>query len=610
MRELFCAVLFFCGVAFGQEPATYDYCAAAPTGLPPLPASVVQPTLPKLCPNVVFPTGLAAVPFTGTTLAQLQTAVNALACGHNLMIPPSVSVSGTLNIPGTVCPTNSPILISTSAISALPSPGVLVQLSEVTNMPTIASSNTNSALTFCQAPACATAPSNWYFTGINFTTNNVGTPGAPNNAIITLSVGATAMSQEPSNITFDRVLVQGNGMTTRGFYADAHNFALVNSQVVGMVDTSQDTQAVLLCDTTGPALISNNHLEATGENIMAGGCGTGLLPPSDITITRNYLHKQPGWAGLKFVANSATPVSTGTLQYDIKDNMECKDCVRVLVDSNIADYAVPQGQGACISNNSFLQAPPSAGWVDQDITYTNNLCDNSWGGAYVAANNQTSAASTSRIMFRNNIFSGPNLSGCFTIAAGNGGGGTSNITWDHNTCTNKSGALVYGETTQQIPLDQYFTCTNNIGFWSFVVDGYNAGAALTYLPATAVYLNNLQVGDTTPNSCNGCAPFTPAYPRAAHIFQVASTATPVADRPACNYANAPSACVPLDWALVGFVDVVGGMANTNLPGLALAPRSKYHNAGADGADLGANVTAVLAAVAGVRGRNYRKDMAR
>jgi hypothetical protein len=389
-------------------------------------------------------------------------------------------------------------------------------------------------------------------------------------------------------------------MTVRGFYADSANFALINSQVVGMVDTSQDTQAVLFCDTTGPALIYNNHLEATGENIMMGGCGTGWLPPSDIIIAHNYLHKQPSWAGLKFTAGSAVPIATGTLQYDIKDNMECKDCVRVLWDSNIADYAVPQGQGDCMSNNSFLQPPPSTGWQVVDVTYTNNLCSNAWGGAYVAANSQITSANTQRILFRNNIFTGPNLAGCFMLEGNGTNGGTANVTWDHNTCTNFTGDLAYGNTTAEIVFNSNFTFTNSLGWGAFALDGNNQATAITYLPASAVYHNNLDVGDVMPNSCNGCNVMTPPYPVADHIFTAVSTATPVVGSPACNYANVPTACVPLDWAMVGFVDVVGGMANTNLPGLALASTSKYHLAGADGADLGANVAAVLANVAGVQ----------
>ena len=93
---------------------------------------------------------------------------------------------------------------------------------------------------------------------------------------------------------------------------------------------------------------------------------------------------------------------------------------------------------------------------------------------------------------------------------------------------------------------------------------------------------------------------TPAYPPG--LSTLASTVTP--DPPntlACNVANASGAhCWPLDWALVGFLDFTGGNAGTDLPDMALAATSPYHNAATDGTDIGANVPAVLAAIKGVQ----------
>jgi hypothetical protein len=63
----------------------------------------------------------------------------------------------------------------------------------------------------------------------------------------------------------------------------------------------------------------------------------------------------------------------------------------------------------------------------------------------------------------------------------------------------------------------------------------------------------------------------------------------------------------LDWALVGFTDFTCGgqgvgcanITNTNIAGLALTSGSAYHNAGTDGLDIGANIAAVMAAVASI-----------
>jgi hypothetical protein len=56
-------------------------------------------------------------------------------------------------------------------------------------------------------------------------------------------------------------------------------------------------------------------------------------------------------------------------------------------------------------------------------------------------------------------------------------------------------------------------------------------------------------------------------------------------------------CWPLDWALVGMLDFTGCNAGTNLAGCALSSGSPYKDAGTDGMDIGANVAAVVAALA-------------
>ena len=574
----------------------------APTGLPALPATVVQPSLPKNFVTVSYPTGLSVVPVHAG--ANLQAALNMARCGQNLVLDAGATWSGNFNVPAqpVQCTANNPILLNTSAMASLPGGNAdttqQIQQSQSALTATISSPNRNQALGFCQIPTCTAVPAYWYFAGISFTTSNVGTASQPNYNIVAISVGATAMSQEASHIVFDRVIVTGNGMTVRGFYADASGFALINSQVTGMIDTSQDTQAVLACDSTGPFLIQGNYLEASGENIMFGGCGTGLLPPSDITVRRNYLHKQPSWYRQFF----------NGLLLDIKNNFECKDCVRVLVDSNIADYSVAQGQGNMLSNNSFTP------WQDVDITYTNNLIMHAAGGPYVASNNQTVTSKTARIMFRNNIFLDVNTSwggglpfapDCFVISGGQPkGGGMADITFDHNTCMNavtppgtENINESYWNGQANIAIVRGLTITNNIGYGAVAVDGHAQGESLALLPATGIYLNNIHVGDTWNKGISQ----TPIYPPGDHVFQPISTATPAGGTHACNVQPMQDSCQPLNWAKVGFVDYAGGSAGTNLPGLALASTSKYHLAGTDGADIGANVAAVLAAVAGVQG---------
>jgi hypothetical protein len=596
-----------------------NYCLQASTGLPAIYPGTVVPTLPASCPTVSFPTSNTQVPFSGTTMAQLQTAVNALTCGQTLVIPHTLNLSGTsLLIPGTICTATNQIGVISDAMANLPPTGQQVQLSQLSNMPTIESSTLSAAMGLCQVPTCSTAPAYWYFAGLNFTTVNVGSAGSPNYVIVAAGIGPTLMTQVANHIVFDRIIVQGNGMTVHGIYADIANFVLINSQIVGIIDTNADTQTVIACATTGPILISNNHLEASTENIMFGGCPQNGLPPTDLTVTHNYLHKPQAWYGQLYNITTGQPASTGTL-LDIKNSLECKNCIRALFDSNIMDYAVNQGQGTCFSNNSFLQTS-GGGWQVQDVTWTNNLCMHAGGGAYVSSNNQTSAAQTARVMMRNNIFfdvnttwggSPPITPSGVALLGGSGGGGITNFTFDHNTTINivtppatNSHESIYFNGETSLESLAYLTVTNNLGYGPLACDGnYPSTCLITYLPSTGVYKNNLHVGDQFPYSCDGCGNFTPAYPTADKIYQAYSSAIPPGGTIPCNYLVSGAvqpACVNLNWALVGFLDVTGGLAGTDLPGLALTSSSPYYVAATDGTALGANIAAVLSAVSGVQ----------
>ena len=58
-----------------------------------------------------------------------------------------------------------------------------------------------------------------------------------------------------------------------------------------------DTQAICGWNGPGPYTITNNYLEAAGENILFGGADPSIpnLVPSNITVTGNYLTKQLAW---------------------------------------------------------------------------------------------------------------------------------------------------------------------------------------------------------------------------------------------------------------------------------------------------------------------------
>jgi hypothetical protein len=413
----------------------------------------------------------------------------------------------------------------------------------------------------------------------------------------------------PQNITFDRVLVhpapcQPSGYcnyVARGFELDAVNGTVMYSNIWDIVNPYQDAQAIGMQNTTGPYLIAGNYLEATGENVItntsctgAGYAGSGIPDcpvPSDGTVRLNHFIKQIAWQTLPAGCNG-TP---GNQCYDVKNQLEWKHGQRVLVDSNIFDTTFLEGQSEFVIMNCLWTGP----YVCNDVTITNNLFEHG-PDVFVLGGNGTTQTGQ-RILLRNNM--GYDIDGAWAVAGTYGLFGqfqnTGSLTIDHNTLLNQPPTYMTGISLSDAPpsTDTSFQYTNNLIYAPFFADGMDQGQAIAALPSP-VLGQDVFVGDWWPNlnAWGGLA--TPAYP--AGIFTATSTATPVAGQPACNYDNKPIAqCWPLDWATVGLVDFPGASLGTDLPGMALSPSSPYHEAGTDGMDIGANISAVLAAIATV-----------
>lgn len=540
----------------------------APTGLPPLPPGVVLPTLPQLTVDTTYPTvtGKSTPVHAGD---DLQAALNAANCGDELVLDAGATFTGEFIVPATPC---SQQILVRGPLTGLP-PGVRVQQSQAHLMPTLQTNVDGYGATVL---SFADGASNWYFAGINFTAAT-GITGVWD--LIEMGGVATSLSQLPQHIVFDRVLVHGNDqMCVRGFDANAIGFALINSQVWDFSTNYQDTQDVLAYNSPGPFLISNNFLEATGENVMFGpGPSIPGIVPSDATITRNYFHKQLSWQG-----------QPAGQPYDVKNDLEIKAAQRVFVDSNVFDVTFTSAQNEFTIMNCSL----GGGVTCTDWTLTNNIFEH---GPEVIVVAGSTPVTGQRVLFRNNLGIDINNSygccyGVFAQVAG-----TSNVTMDHNTVLNTPyymRSTFFGDPPPST--DVYFTLTNNIVYGPLAANSLDQGAVLAAFPGNANISYDVFVGDWWPNNGPGLTPGSPLYPPSDSLWTPTSKAAPVAGQPACNYSNKPlPQCWPLDFAKVGFNNFKGG-------DYSLAPTSPYHNAASDGVDVGANVAAILAATAGVQ----------
>ncbi len=192
--------------------------------------------------------------------------------------------------------------------------------------------------------------------------------------LILLGLGDNpALSDIPSDITFDRCYIHGDGVSTyvRGILGNANNLSVLNSYLSGFVSNYSETQAILSYASSGLQII-NNYLEATGENVLIGGVGPELGPsvtPVNGTIQHNYFSKPIAWRGSPFV---------------VKNLLEFKNGYRFTIDSNVFEncWAANQTGFGLLLTPRTAQGGSIGNHVD-NISITNNLFEHIGNGIVI-----------------------------------------------------------------------------------------------------------------------------------------------------------------------------------------------------------------------------------
>lgn len=658
MRYL--VAILFVGAAFGQvngcynastgsngvitltpcsTPPPVNLCLAAPTGLPPLPQSTVQPQLPQSCNVPVYPTPTSEILANST--ATLQSALANVKCGQAVKIQAGIVYQGNFVVPGLACTASAPVLVYGSGIAALPAGQYPPQsLSGTSAVPTIASATSQASLQISDNAA------NWYFAGLEITLM----PAAINNyPIVAMGETTTTAAALPHNITFDRVLVHpapclNDSMTAkchyvaRGIDLNAVNGTVMYSTIYGIVNAGQDAQAININNTPGPGLILGNYLEATGENLMfntectlvtqtgnapngvpwgSTGWTTGTIgittcpAPSDFTVRLNHFKKLMAWQTLPAGCNPSAYQC-----YTVKNQFEVKHGQRILNDSNLFDTTFSAAQAGFIISNCF-----AAGiYICQDLTSTSNVfmhgpnvgsvSGNGWpvtGGSAITTGTRTLVRNNLALDIDGVAYGGPL---CLKTAPYTGCAGgatlqmqhTYNYTIDHNTFINRPSQYQNAMNFTDYPpsTDIATQITNHIQFGSPFANAMNPGGTIANLPSPAMG-GVWFVGDYWSYKNIWGADSAPAYP--AGVVSLSSPAVSVPGNPpvTCqNNNNVMQSCWPLDWPLVGMVDWQSASTGVSLAGAALSPTSTLKGKGTDGTDPGANIPAVLAAISSIK----------
>lgn len=312
---------------------------------------------PAELPRVYIQTAMANTPAPGATSTisaggDLQSALNSASCGDTIQLQAGATFTGTFTFPAKSCDDNHWIIVRTSSSdSSLPAEGARLTpcyagISSLPARPSFHCVSTKNVLAKLVAnsnngPVVFASGANHYrLVGLEIT-RPVGS------GVVTALASIGTSNATANNLILDRVWLHGTAQdeTTRGIdlggmsYASVVDSFFTDFHCISVTGACGDSQAILggigqVAGSTGPYKITDNFLEASGENILFGG-GGGLDTPADIQISQNHFFKpltwmkgQPGYVG----GANGNP-------FIVKNLLELKNAQRVLAEANIMEYS-------------------------------------------------------------------------------------------------------------------------------------------------------------------------------------------------------------------------------------------------------------------------------
>ena len=469
----------------------------------------------------------------------LQSAINHAQPGDTISVQAGATFTGPFTLTNKGSSTEY-ITIQSSAIAALPA-GKRVSPAQAQDMPKLVAASNYTLVVITSGPA-----HHWKLLGLEISPTN---SRAKSGELVRLGeTTATSLSQVPHHIDIDRCYIHAfpEQNFKRGVTLNSADSSVSNSYIAEIHSTTQQTIGIGGWNGPGPFTITNNRIEAAGENILFGGAGPTIpgLIPSDITITGNYLHKPSAWK-----------TKSGKL-YDVENLLELKSAQRVHIESNYLENNWVEGgsqHGAAVLfsvRNDDGNAPWSA---IKDVQFINNIIRNCPRGIQILGHDQRqSSGSLERVSVRNNLWliGAPSRYSKNFLQINNGAIDT---TVDHNTIFHEGEAIVMVNASDPSP---NFNFTNNIlkhnsAFIRYFEGGYNF-----HFGATGVFRRNVIVGGISSDVPNASDNFTS----------------------------------PVTMENVGFEDLVGG-------DYRLALSSIFKGQATDGSDVGCNIDALADAEA-------------
>ncbi len=338
-------------------------------------AQAPVPALPQVYIDTTWNPPAGGVVWHAHTSTDLRNDLTSANPGDTIILDAGVTYTGNFTLPAKINPNKKWIYVESANLSKLPAPGVRVAPGDAVNMPKIVTTTTTSPITI------SPGANHWRLVGLEVTSastqgcNLSGTP--PVNCytyfLIYPPVTQGVASGLADSITVDRSYVHGSPTqdVREGVNANGTNFAVIDSYISDIHQSTMDSQAIVAYQTPGPIKIVDNYLSATTEDILFGGAGGYNNPyvPSDIEIRHNHLFKPLSWAapGITLAPNP---------RWAVKNNLEIKSARRVLASGNIMENTWLSAQtGSSVLFTIRTSQSGNIAVVD-DITFQNNLLTN------------------------------------------------------------------------------------------------------------------------------------------------------------------------------------------------------------------------------------------
>jgi len=561
---------------------------------------------PAQLPLVTIPVAMSDSPAPGSVITvnaggDFQGALDKVKCGQTIELQAGATFTGYYTVRAKKCDADHWIIIRTSSPdSVLPAEGQRLTpcyagVSSLTGRPAYSCSSPQNVLPKLQMEKPGNGPvmiedgANFYrFIGLE----------------ITRPVDASGIGRlinlegTGDHIIVDRCWVHGQAQdeTYVGFSVSGGTYiAVINSYLndfhcIAVTGACTDAHAISggIGDTQdGPYLIQNNFLEASTESVMFGG-GPATKTPADIEIIGNHFWKPWQW----MQGNSPFVGGVNGRPFVVKNHIELKNAARVLAENNLFENC----WGGFTQNGFAILLTPKNQHSAKNHT---NVCPLCQVTDVTIRYSQISHAGGGMVMAT--VLSGNGHGGAPALAGARfsihdvvmddldsryGGAGEA-FKIGNNWPKNPLNTITIDHVTAFPEVDSHVMSVGNL-----LQDAHMYGF---------VFTNNLVLGGDYPISnafmSDSCAYKGVPLTMIANCFttytfegngMIASSPNPASSWPKGNL-------FPKSTTAVQFADYNNG----NGGNYALLPGSPYKNAGTDGKDIGADITGLTAALAGV-----------